>query len=316
MKSIQKIKWRYLTVLLLGILIGVYFAMAWQDSKVQAKVVNLHSRGLDYQVVTKASDVLGMLTEQGLTVESARVSPDFEEGIVNGMKIDYLSPIEIYVTDEQDRFTVLSSAKNVGEVLLEKGIEIFPLDEIVPSKETLTYSRMEVKVIRIEEGEIVENEQIQYETMLQGDPEELYGSEKIVQQGVVGSEDVTYKVRYKNGEEIYRKKISSVTVVPEKPEIIRVGRKIVVESYEKGRASWYSYQQCMCAAHPFFPKGSYLRVTAENSGKSVIVRVNDWGPNQSVHPDRLIDLDAEAFKLLAPLGAGAIAVQVEKLKTE
>ena len=52
------------------------------------------------------------------------------------------------------------------------------------------------------------------------------------------------------------------------------------------------------------------------NGKTVIVRVNDWGPDQAVHLNRILDLDAEAFKLLAPLSLGTIEVKVEKLKTQ
>lgn len=144
----------------------------------------------------------------------------------------------------------------------------------------------------------------------------LYGKEVVAQEGLSGEQEVTYKVRYKNGEEISKIKLSSTITKNPVSKIIRAGRKIEVESYEKGRASWYAYEKCLCAAHPFFPKGSYLRVTALASGKTVVVRVNDWGPDQSVHPDRVIDLDAEAFKLLAPLGAGTIQVKVEKLKSE
>jgi rare lipoprotein A (peptidoglycan hydrolase) len=42
--------------------------------------------------------------------------------------------------------------------------------------------------------------------------------------------------------------------------------------------------------------------------------VNDWGPDRSVHPDRVIDLDSVAFKKLASLGAGVIDVRVQLLQ--
>ncbi|MEK9181344.1 MAG: septal ring lytic transglycosylase RlpA family protein, partial [Patescibacteria group bacterium] len=94
------------------------------------------------------------------------------------------------------------------------------------------------------------------------------------------------------------------------------GTKVEVESYEYGIASWYAYKKCLCAAHAYFPKGSILRVTNQANGASVLVKVNDWGPDQRVHPDRVVDLDAEAFKKLAPLSSGTFQAKVEKLKTE
>lgn len=81
-----------------------------------------------------------------------------------------------------------------------------------------------------------------------------------------------------------------------------------------GKASWYAYKECNCAASPDYPKGTFLVVSAVNSEKSVTVEVNDYGPDRSVHPDRVIDLDAVAFAQLAPLGAGIIDVVVKLLQ--
>lgn len=83
---------------------------------------------------------------------------------------------------------------------------------------------------------------------------------------------------------------------------------------QSGSASWYKYKDCRCAASPDFPKGTRVRVTSQaNPTKSVVVRINDWGPERDKFPERAIDLDAQAFKLLAPLGAGVIRVNVELL---
>jgi hypothetical protein len=79
----------------------------------------------------------------------------------------------------------------------------------------------------------------------------------------------------------------------------------------EGTASWYKYKGCNCAASPDYPKGTKLKVTNVDNGKSVIVKVNDWGPDRSVHPTRVIDLDAVAFKQIAKTSAGLCKVKVE-----
>ncbi len=82
-----------------------------------------------------------------------------------------------------------------------------------------------------------------------------------------------------------------------------------------GSASWYGYKHCNCAASPDYPKGTRLLVTrVDKPEKSVIVKVNDYGPDRSQFPDRIIDLDKTAYKKLAPLGSGVIDVRVERLK--
>jgi len=79
----------------------------------------------------------------------------------------------------------------------------------------------------------------------------------------------------------------------------------------EGTASWYRYKGCNCAASPDYPKGTKLKVTNVDNGKEVIVKVNDWGPDRSIHPDRVIDLDVVAFKQIAKKSAGLCRVKVE-----
>jgi len=84
---------------------------------------------------------------------------------------------------------------------------------------------------------------------------------------------------------------------------------------ETGHASWYAYKDCDCAASPDYPKGTYLVVTrADDPARSVTVKVNDFGPDRAVFPDRVIDLDEVAFKKIASLGAGVIDVVVKLLQ--
>lgn len=79
-----------------------------------------------------------------------------------------------------------------------------------------------------------------------------------------------------------------------------------------GKASWYAYKGGLFAASPDFSIGTKLKVTSVNNpDKSIIVTVNDYGPNRAIHPDRVIDLDKVAFAKLAPVGAGVIDVLVE-----
>ncbi len=89
-------------------------------------------------------------------------------------------------------------------------------------------------------------------------------------------------------------------------------------AYE-GAASWYAYKDCFCAASTIYPKGTKVKVTnihptSKKLGKSIIVRINDYGPDPNIHPDRVIDLDKIAFSDLATsLGSGLMMVRVEKV---
>ncbi len=94
--------------------------------------------------------------------------------------------------------------------------------------------------------------------------------------------------------------------------------RIAVFSYPEisavGQASWYKYKGGNFTASTDFPKGSVLRVHNLDNKKFVDVVVNDFGPDRSVFPNRILDLDYEAFKKIASKGEGIINVSIEPLK--
>lgn len=63
--------------------------------------------------------------------------------------------------------------------------------------------------------------------------------------------------------------------------------------------------------------GLRLKVTNLANGKSVVLRLNDFGPNEKLwKAGRHIDLSKAAFKCIADLRDGVIWVRVEELKPE
>lgn len=92
----------------------------------------------------------------------------------------------------------------------------------------------------------------------------------------------------------------------------------------EGIASWYGRKfhgqrtssgepydmYAMTAAHPTLPIPSYARVTNLETGKSVVVRINDRGP---FHSDRLIDLSYTAAYKLGIVRKGSGRVRVERI---
>jgi rare lipoprotein A len=93
---------------------------------------------------------------------------------------------------------------------------------------------------------------------------------------------------------------------------------------QRGVASWYGVKfhgqrtssgeaydmYKMTAAHPTLPIPSYARVTSLETGKSVVVRINDRGP---FHSDRIVDVSYTAALKLGLLGKGSHQVEIERL---
>ena len=61
-----------------------------------------------------------------------------------------------------------------------------------------------------------------------------------------------------------------------------------------------------------YPFNTKLKVTNIATGKSVVVRVNDRGPNKRL--GRAIDLTRNAFRKIADTKQGLVPVKIEKIK--
>src|SRR5688500_4547485 len=69
-----------------------------------------------------------------------------------------------------------------------------------------------------------------------------------------------------------------------------------------GRAAYHLHTSAMVTAARYEPRGSVLRVTNPENGRSVIVTVNDRGP---FNGNRILDLSTGAFRqLYGGLGRG------------
>jgi len=97
---------------------------------------------------------------------------------------------------------------------------------------------------------------------------------------------------------------------------------------QSGKASWYGEKfqgrptasgepfdmNQMTAAHKTHRFGTRLRVTNIETGKSIVVRVNDRMPDTAGNKGRVIDLSKAAFEQLAPLDRGILDVQLDVVR--
>jgi rare lipoprotein A (peptidoglycan hydrolase) len=79
-----------------------------------------------------------------------------------------------------------------------------------------------------------------------------------------------------------------------------------------GRGSWYALglpqPDALTCASRVFPRGSYLQVKNLYNNKTMVCRVNDYGPE--AWTNRVIDLSRGSFRELDNLGRGTIPVEV------
>jgi rare lipoprotein A len=103
--------------------------------------------------------------------------------------------------------------------------------------------------------------------------------------------------------------------------VVHAGRAVLSWS-EQGVASWYGHlrqihrtssghafdPRALTAAHPTLPMGTRVLVRSEDTGRSVVVTVNDRGPFLG---RRIIDLSPAAAARIGMLGAGTAHVVLQ-----
>ena len=97
--------------------------------------------------------------------------------------------------------------------------------------------------------------------------------------------------------------------------------------FQQGKASYYGKahhgkktasgkrfnMHAMTAAHRSLPFGTQLKVTSKDTGKSVIVTINDRGPYVG---GRILDLSQEAARQLGMIKQGVGVVTLEKMNVK
>lgn len=238
------------------------------------------------------------------------VYPDREVPLVSGMHLVILRAREIRVmVDKQEQVAFVQSV-SVEDALHEADVSLDEDDIVKPGRETLVSDRMRISVTRVEIREETKVSDIPFESKVTEDDGMSWRKKVVSVKGEKGTKTTTYRVAYHDNKEVSRRVINTEITKEPVTEKITQGTHVEVGKSHRGAASWYAYTGTMAAANPWLPKGSYVRVTNLDNGKSVIVVINDRGP---FVPGRIIDLDKVAFQKIASIGAGVINVKMEEI---
>lgn len=274
--------------------------------------ITIQDGNMEFKTYTDATTVESALTSlQLLYTKNDIITPPLQTQINFGSTVIITRSNAIHINDGGKENEYETQVTTVADILKEQNIKLNPKDTLQPAPATLLVPAMTITITRITEKDLEEQKEIAFETINKNDSSILRGETKVTQEGKDGKKTEKYHVTYKNGQEIQREKTSENIDIKPTPKIVSVGTKLLIGKTLSGRATWYSYMGGMTAAARDWPKGSHLRVTNRATGKSIEVVVNDYGP--SAGGGNLIDLDRDAFEVLADLGTGVINVKVEQI---
>lgn len=125
--------------------------------------------------------------------------------------------------DGQVQTIPAQAGQTVEQALTSAGITLGSLDRTEPPSYTLVRDGLLVRVIRVEEDFLQEDEIVPFERRTLRNEALPEGETRLVQRGVNGLRRVTYRILRENGEEVSRQVIKIEVIQEAIPEIVMVG---------------------------------------------------------------------------------------------
>lgn len=275
------------------------------------KSIIINDNGLHFKAATSKNTVSELLEEKNIKIgDHDQVIPSRETKIYPGMNVEIKRAIKMKVEVDGKKMDIYTMEKTISRSLAENNISLSRLDKTDPDLNSLPQNNTIVIVTRINVEEVTKQEDIDFKIQAKNDSKLGWREKKVEIPGEKGIREVKYKITYKNSKEVSRVILSKSIIKEPVTQVEVQGIYVKVGNAQKGQGTWYAYQGGMFAASTTIPRGGYAKVTNTANGKSVIVQINDYGPQGK---GRVIDLDKVAFQKIASLGAGVIGVKVEEV---
>jgi uncharacterized protein YabE (DUF348 family) len=251
---------------------------------------------VDYEkiiVESNSADPAQILKDGGITLFSEDkmstgiiLDPVVDGGV--GQKIVIKRAPTYFVEVDGKNIEVRSWEQNVGKIIEKSGVSLGAKDQISPKKESSLSSGATIVITRINEADVDVIEDVAFETIQKADASIPFGTKKVTQAGANGKIKKTYRIRYKNGIEVNRYLLTRETITP-------VVNKVVSSGSITGQSNYGDIYSGMTTS--FYKRGyggRYLLVTNNSNGKSVRVKIVDFGPTNGP----ILDLGIEAFRAI------------------
>ncbi len=135
-----------------------------------------------------------------------------------------LPQIDVTVLADGAEHTVqVAAGSRVSEALQAAGITLGPLDRTEPHSLTQLNGAGELRVIRVEEAYEVAEQAIPFISRTLHNEAMGVGEQRLIQNGVNGLEEITYRLVYEDGELISRTAVRSQVVSAAVEEIVMIG---------------------------------------------------------------------------------------------
>lgn len=185
------------------------------------------------QLQSPASTVGQALEEAGVELHLAdRISPELNTAITPGLKIEVEQSKLIHVDVDGRTLHTRTLRKSIAEVLTDLGVTLIGQDYTQPPLEAAVEANTSVKIVRVREEILIEQETIPFDTVTIADPA-MELDTNVEQPGRSGVSQKRTMIRYENGVEVKRVADPDFVVLqaPQNKEL-RYGTNVVIRTLD------------------------------------------------------------------------------------
>lgn len=199
------------------------------------------------------------------------IDPAIDFPVQETTKAELFNSKDIYIQLADEEIHSNSSASTVGEALSDAGISLQGLDYSRPGESAPIPEDGRIKVIRVNEEQILESETVPFESETQPVADLEIDNRNLVQPGILGLETKRVRVRYEDGQEVSR--IIEDEYISQAPqsEIIGYGTKIVPHTLDTpgGQITYWRALEMYAISYNVTSNGGYGTATGVPLAKGV-----------------------------------------------
>ncbi|MEO8606980.1 MAG: ubiquitin-like domain-containing protein [Chloroflexota bacterium] len=239
-----------------------------------AITVQLNDDGHESNIQTASATVGEALFEAGITLYLAdTVTPGINAPITARQQITIQRSSPISIVADGVTLETRAQGTTVGDGLSAAGVNLMGMDYSIPDETSVLQPGMLIRVIRVTESVIQDQETIPFETLYQGDPALEIDQLAVAQEGQNGIQKTDIRVHYENGIEISRQAEGSVVAVDPLNRIVSYGTNVVIRSIDTPdgpREYWRRIRLYATSYHPSTLGGDNITATGRVLTKGVV----------------------------------------------
>jgi uncharacterized protein YabE (DUF348 family) len=233
-------------------------ANAYQLTLLRAVSVTLQADGVTKVITTTASTLGQALWQSGIRLRSGDLlDPAASTNLAALTQPELFATFHhsqvLTIQADGKQIRILSADTTVGEALAEAGLSIQGLDYSLPSIQDLIPPDGQIRVVRVQEKMVVEQNFIPFKTVIQAASDVEIDTQKVIQIGQNGLDVRRIRVRLEDGKEVSRQVESEWVAVPPKNRIVGYGTQIVMHTLNTPNGTlkyWRALTMYATSYHP------------------------------------------------------------------